>query len=51
VNISPALTSATFDSEDTLTGVVRRVVVPSPSWPKLLSPQHFAAPVVSLAHV
>ena len=34
----------------TSTGVVRSVVVPSPSSPALLSPQHFAVPSVSTAH-
>ena len=33
----------------TSTGVARSVVVPSPSSPALLSPQHFAVPSVSTA--
>jgi hypothetical protein len=33
-----------LERPDTATGVVRFVVVPSPSWPALLSPQHFTAP-------
>jgi hypothetical protein len=35
---------------DTSTGVVRVVVVPSPSWPLLFLPQHLIAPPVSRAH-
>jgi hypothetical protein len=35
---------------DTSTGVDLEVVVPSPSWPMLLLPQHFTVPSVSRAH-
>ena len=35
---------------DTPTGVVLSVVVPSPSWPLALEPQHFIVPSVSRAH-
>jgi hypothetical protein len=35
----------------TSTGVVRLVVPPSPSWPKMFQPQHFAPPAVVSAHV
>ena len=36
---------------DTSTGVDRSVVVPSPSWPASLWPQHLAAPPVVTAQV
>ena len=39
------------DKPDTVTGVNRSVVVPSPSCPEALPPQHFAAPPVVTAHV
>ena len=38
-------------SPDTSTGVVRSVVVPSPSCPKLFRPQHLTPPVSVSAHV
>ena len=41
---------ASHGDPNTLTGVVRWVVVPSPSWPKLFLPQHFTLPSVSTAH-
>ncbi|MFO0755352.1 MAG: hypothetical protein U0359_02605 [Byssovorax sp.] len=34
----------------TATGVVRWVVVPSPSWPLVFSPQHFTVPPWMSAH-
>ena len=36
---------------DTATGTLRRVVVPSPSWPLLLKPQHSTAPACVSAQV
>src|SRR2546427_654717 len=36
---------------ETLTGVDLNLVVPFPSWPKSLAPQHFAPPAVVRAHV
>ena len=46
----PQLAPAIPDKPDTTTGVVRVVVVPSPSWPSLLLPQHLAVPSISDAH-
>ena len=48
--IAPGDTAATpLANPLTVAGVVRRVVVPSPSWPAQLSPQHAAAPVEVVA--
>jgi len=38
-------------SPTTVTGVERLVVVPSPSWPEPLAPQHLTAPPESSAQV
>jgi len=38
-------------SDSTVTGAERLVVVPSPSWPWLLRPQHLAVPSESRAQV
>ena len=38
-------------SDKTSTGVDRFSVVPSPSWPKMLFPQHFAVPSVARAQM
>ena len=45
IEMTPLLSPAT------LTGTLLLLLVPSPSSPSLLRPQHFAAPVVSTAHV
>src|SRR6266566_10011771 len=42
----PASTAAKLSPPVTATGLVRFVVVPSPSWPLSLSPQQYAAPAV-----
>ena len=39
------------DSPVTPTGVVRIVVVPSPSWPRVFHPQHLTIPFSVSAHV
>ena len=42
----PALMAVTPEfSPATCTGLAASALEPSPSWPKLLSPQHFAAPL------
>src|SRR5437867_2813251 len=49
---SPAATALTpLARPKTSTGVWRSVVVPSPSMPNPLSPQHLAAPALVVAHV
>src|SRR5262245_8392011 len=45
IAVTPALNPLTA------TGVTLGVVVPSPSWPAELLPQHFTPPVVVSAHV
>src|SRR4051812_22341465 len=47
----PAVIAVAFVRLETVTGIDESVVVPSPSWPWLLSPQHFAVPPDSNAHV
>jgi len=48
---SPAETNATPDDKpDTVTGVNRLVVVPSPNWPQLFLPQHRTSPATNTAH-
>ena len=47
---SPPAMLVGFVMPDTSTGVVRSVVVPSPSWPWLFLPQHFTVPSVSRAN-
>src|SRR5580700_6343255 len=46
--VAPAA-DTTLVSPTTGTGVDRLVVVPSPSWPSALSPQHWTVPSVSSA--
>jgi hypothetical protein len=49
---TPVDTAATPDDNPiTFTGVVLAVVVPFPSWPYALSPQHRTPPAVVTAHV
>jgi hypothetical protein len=45
----PTITLVAVVMPETSTGVVRSVVVPSPSWPLSFSPQHFTLPSVSKA--
>jgi hypothetical protein len=40
-----------LESPLTSTGVSRSDIVPSPTWPKSLRPQHFAAPATLTAQV
>ena len=48
----PAAIPATpLPRPETVTGEWRSVVVPSPSWPERLSPQHWTAPALVSAHV
>jgi hypothetical protein len=50
--MSPAASSPTSPPTLIVVGVVRAVVVPSPSWPKLFQPQHLrSALAVTYAHV
>ena len=52
VCVTPAASFATpFASPLTAVGVYRFAVVPSPSWPYMFSPQHFAASPVVRAQV
>src|SRR5579862_4655837 len=46
----PAVIATAWETPMTSTGVVEDVVVPSPSWPDSLSPQHFTPPLESKAH-
>jgi hypothetical protein len=39
------------DIPETVTGLLRCVVVPSPSWPMLFAPQHLIVPLVTIAQV
>src|SRR5262249_31600268 len=50
VRYSPAAIAVTPVRPETATGVVREVVVPSPSWPNTLSPQQRTVPAASSAH-
>src|SRR5262245_32860750 len=43
-SIDDAIAVTPLESPETSAGVVCPVDVPSPSWPRRLSPQHFAAP-------
>jgi hypothetical protein len=48
----PAITPITPLAKPwTATGVLRSVVVPSPSWPRLLYPQHTASPAFMTAQL
>lgn len=47
----PPMETTPVERPDTVTGVSLCVVVPLPSAPKVLSPQHFAAPDLVAAHV
>ena len=50
--VLPAAIAATpLDRPTTCTGVSRLIVVPSPSWPEKLLPQHLAAPAVVTAQL
>ena len=48
---APVRTVAKVSPPPTPSGVVLPVVVPSPSWPLLLSPQQYAAPTVVMPQV
>lgn len=47
--LTPGPTAFTYSSV-TMTGVVRLVIVPSPSWPTLFSPQQARVPSARNAH-
>src|SRR5438876_780697 len=47
----PVAIAVALERPETFVGTSRFVLVPSPSWPDPLAPQHFTTPVTSTAQV